>query len=124
MKRHELSDLRAKIKSASGRAARVLLLAYALLRDVPYRVCEPVTAPLPDEALDYFRKILAYGVAEVATAHAAAPVSKAAVLAWLAVPETEAHRAERCARADASAARTTAARAAFRDRVLAVRAAS
>jgi hypothetical protein len=123
MKRHELTDLRDSIKTAEGWNARTMLLAYAFLRGVPYRACEPVTAPLPPHALDFFRRRLAHDVALSVPAHARADATdKAAVLAWLAEPEAPARQLAREERERAGRARILAARAEFRARVLAARA--
>lgn len=122
MKRHELVPLRDLIKTSSGTTARHALLAYALLRELPYRRCEPVTdydrAELPEHARDFVRRKLAHGIAE----ESGGRVDKAAALAWLLEPETPAAHLARVERERAAVALVTARRAAFRERVLAQRA--
>jgi hypothetical protein len=52
-------------KRSIGAHTRDLLLAYAFLRGVPYRVCEPVTqGGFPAYGLDIYRRLVEFGYRE------------------------------------------------------------
>lgn len=111
--RLQLPELREAAQSKSPGPSREILLAYAFLRGVPYRRVEPRTAPLPDGAADFRRRVLAHHVAAAVPRRLEGPATgKDAVLAWLAVPETPERAAWRLAREEAGRARRAARRAA------------
>jgi len=127
MNRHQLSDLRLTIHNLAGGgggfAARAALLAYALLRGIPYRICEPITAPLPEGPAVFLRKRLAAAIAAaVPEGLRAEHTAKAAVEAWLLLPEPDDRRERRERRDREGRARNLARREDYRARVLAHRA--
>lgn len=88
MKRFELTDLRDEIKQAQGYHARTLLLAYAFLRGLPYRRCEPVTHEYGPGTAEYWRKRFAHDIAMSVPARCQDEATgKAAIEHWLLVPE-------------------------------------
>lgn len=114
--RHEAAALRVRIHNARGRerydlwndkralgdTARVVLLAYAYARNVPYRAVEPKSRNLPEtlppQELQHLAKIHAAWITcylTPARADCPIPGTEAAVAAWLTVPETPSRRAKR-----------------------------
>lgn len=122
MKRHELTDLRDTIKSSSGWTARTALLAYAFLRGLPYRRCEPVTADRGESGNTFFVACLARDIAAAVPVRLQdATTGKAAVAQWLAVPEEPHTREARVKRTRDAQERDTQRRAAYRAQVMAAR---
>jgi len=142
MKKSELSVLRFRIaalaeqgraigrqiREASGRArydlwndkrslgddARALLLAYAFLRDVPYRVVEPTAVTPSGWQDDRWQAGLAARI-EASADGASIVAPKEQVQSWLAVPETEERREARQLGHERSLVELRARRAARKD---------
>jgi len=116
-------DLRAE-KKAHGAVTRDHLLVYAYLRGVPYRVVEPTAAAAVGESLRaahrrWWAEQLLKLARNVASHAPAELLSKDAIVAWLATPESAERAAVRAAARtawfaarDAARARAAAARSA------------
>ena len=85
-------------KRAVGDGVRDLLLAYAFLRGVPYRVAEPTAREKPawfGGAVETWRATWSATIAERVREVVPSEGLEARVLAWLTEPEPEAHKARR-----------------------------
>ena len=97
-------------KRSLGSDARMALLAYAFLRDVPYRVAEPTAVAPVGRTEEQWRRSLAQDIAPYVCKERVTPAKD--IEAWLALPEQIDRKARREAASRAGYERGRAMRAA------------
>lgn len=74
---------------------RILYLAYAYVRGIPYRVAEPTARPLVESEGAHWAALILSGILKVAQDCGLSDITPADIREWMDVPETEVRAAKR-----------------------------